>query len=251
MAVTAGLSLRGQSPPAGGNRLAAFVASASQPDHVGQLRGAATAVWVGGRELFFMTVFGNQAGERIVFRYYDATSGQVYPVAESLAFAANAVHGDPQTPLELRSGGLAYSLDADDVVRVEVLDPAWTGQETVRLTATDTPGGLSSSVDVSFRVDPAQTRLGDVTGDDQVTAPDARWIMEQVVGARVLGPVDAALADVSGDGRISPFDARLVLEAVAGTIAAFPAESSGDPEGGSRTPVTRLPQPTPAASRAS
>ena len=101
----------------------------------------------------------------------------------------------------------------------------------MRLTATDrgTPRGLSSSADVSFRVHPAQTRLGDVTGDDQVTALDAEWIMEHVVGARVLGPVDAALADVSGDGRISPFDARLVLQFAAGMIAGFPAESNGGP----------------------
>jgi hypothetical protein len=56
---------------------------------------------------------------------------------------------------------------------------------------------LWSAAEVYFRVDPAQTRFGDVTGDDQVTALDAEWIMEHVVGSRVLGPVDAALADVS------------------------------------------------------
>lgn len=229
MAVTADISLHGQRPAAGANRLAAFAADPSRPGGLGELRGMATSVSMGERELFFLTVFANQAGEQILFRYFDAANGQVYPVATSLSFTANAAHGDPQTPLELRAGVLAYSLDEEHVVRVEVLDPAWTGEETVRLTATDqgTSRQLSSSAEVSFRVDPAQTRLGDVNGDDQVTALDAEWIMEHVVGARVLGPVDAALADVNGDGRISAFDVRLVLQYAAGLTSGFPTEANG------------------------
>ena len=70
--------------------------------------------------------------------------------------------------------------------------------------------GLSATTEVVFTVEAAQTIYGDVTGDEQVTAQDAEWIMEHVVGTRVLGALDATLADVSGDGQISPFEARLV-----------------------------------------
>ena len=61
-----------------------------------------------------------------------------------------------------------------------------------------------------------------------MTEQDAVWIMEHVVGTRVLVGLDAALADVNGDGRISPFDARLVRQFVAGTIGQFPIENGGN-----------------------
>lgn len=229
MSVTAAVALRGQKPGAGNNRLAAFVYDPSRPNGLGAVRGVASPVVVGQQVLYFLTIYANQGGEQIVFRYYHAQSYQIYPVKERLTFAANALHGDPQNPLLLRAGALSYTLDGDNVVTVEVLDPAFTGSEAVRFTAADqgTAKGLKTTAEVNFTVEAAQTIYGDVTGDAQVTAEDAEWIMEHVVGSRVLGGVDATLADVSGDGRISPFDARLVRQFVAGLISQFPVEAGG------------------------
>ena len=229
MSATAVVSLRGQQPGTGNNRLAAYVFDSSQPNGLGALRGVASPVPVGEQMLYFLTIYANQTGEQIVFRFYDAQSDQVYPVKESLTFAANALHGDPQNPLPLRAGVLSYALASNNVVTVEALDPRWTGSEVVRFTAADqgTAKGLAATAEVNFTVEAAQTVYGDVTGDEQVTAQDAEWIMQHVVGTRILGGLDTTLADVSGDGQISPFDARLVRQYVAGLIAQFPVEVGG------------------------
>lgn len=229
MNATAVVSLRGQIPAVGGHLLAAFVQDASQPGGLGEVRGVAAPVAVGEQYLYFLSIYANATGEPIVFRFYDATSGQIYAIKESLVFAANALVGNPQQPLVLQAGALAYALDAANVVTVEVLDPAWTGSESILFTATDqgTVQGLSATAEVVFTVEAAQTIYGDVTGDEQVTAQDAEWIMEHVVGTRLLGGLDAMLADVSGDGQISPFDARLVRQFVAGLISQFPVEGGG------------------------
>ena len=218
MSVTAAVALRGQAPEGSGHLLAAFAGA--------EVRGVAQPVTVGAQDLYFLSVYANAAGEEITFQYYDAVDDRIYPVKQTLTFSANALLGDPQNPLALQAGTLAFALDADNVVTIEVLDPAWTGSETVQFTATDqnTLQGLSATVSATFTVEAAVTVYGDVDGDEQVTEQDAEWIMEHVVGTRVLAGLDATLADVSGDGRISPFDARLVRQFVAGVIAQFPVE---------------------------
>lgn len=221
MSVTAAVTLRGQTPESNGHLLAAFVG--------GQVRGVAAPVVVLDRELYFLSIYANVAGEAITFQYYDATDDRIYPVKETLSFSANALLGNPQEPLTVQAGALAFALDAENVLSVEVLDPAWNGSETVQFTATDegTLQGFSTTTTATFTIEAAQTVYGDVDGDEQVTEQDAEWIMEHVVGARILAGLDATLADVSGDGRISPFDARLVRQFVAGTIGQFPVESGG------------------------
>ena len=224
MSVTAAVTLRGQMPASGSHLLAAFAGS--------EVRGVAAPIEVGGQTLYFLSVYANGAGEAITFQYYDAIDDQIYPVKETLTFSANALLGDPQNPLALQAGALDFGLHADNVVTIEVLDPAWTGSETVQFTATDqnTLLGLSVSASATFTVETAVTIYGDVDGDEHVTEQDAEWIMEHVVGTRVLAGVAgvaATLADVNGDGRISPFDARLVRQFVAGAIGQFPIESGG------------------------
>ncbi|MDP6699724.1 MAG: hypothetical protein QGH25_08745, partial [Candidatus Latescibacteria bacterium] len=190
MSVTAAVTLRGQMPASGSHLLAAFAGN--------EVRGVAAPVEVGGQTLYFLSVYANAAGEAITFQYYDAIGDQIYPVKETLTFSANALLGDPQNPLALQAGALDFDLHADNVVTIEVLDPAWTGSETVQFTATDqnTLLGLSVSVSATFMVETAVTIYGDVDGDEQVTEQDAEWIMEHVVGTRALAGVAATLADV-------------------------------------------------------
>lgn len=222
MSATVAVTQRGQMPQSGNHLLGAFVGT--------EVRGVAAPVIVGEHTLYFLSIYANEAGETVTFQYYDAGDDRIYPVKQTLTFSANARLGNPQQPLPLQAGTLAFAIDAENVVVIEVLDPAFTGSETVLFTATDqgTIQGLSATQTATFAVEAAQTIYGDVDGDEQVTEQDAVWIMEHVVGTRVLVGLDAALADVNGDGRISPFDARLVRQFVAGTIGQFPIENGGN-----------------------
>lgn len=65
---------------------------------------------------------------------------------------------------------------------------------------------------------------GDVTGDGEITAYDASWILEHTVGARTLVGPDSVAADVSGMSGISPYDASLILQYAVDIIDRFPVE---------------------------
>ena len=67
---------------------------------------------------------------------------------------------------------------------------------------------------------------GDVTGNGEVRAYDAAWILQHTVGLRTLTGADSIAADVSGEGGIAPYDASLVLQVVVGLISEFPVESA-------------------------
>lgn len=56
----------------------------------------------------------------------------------------------------------------------------------------------------------------DVNNDGRITAVDARWILQDIVGLRKLTPAQKAVADVNGDGRISAVDARWILQSIVG-----------------------------------
>ncbi|MCL1822666.1 MAG: dockerin type I repeat-containing protein [Oscillospiraceae bacterium] len=59
--------------------------------------------------------------------------------------------------------------------------------------------------------------LGDVDGDGKVTATDALWILQYVVGSREFDEDQEAAADVNEDGEINATDALWVLQLVVGT----------------------------------
>lgn len=58
---------------------------------------------------------------------------------------------------------------------------------------------------------------GDVNGDGQVTAIDARWALQAASGTRELTGEQNLAADVNGDGKITAIDARWILQAASGT----------------------------------
>lgn len=70
------------------------------------------------------------------------------------------------------------------------------------------------------------TKTGGVNG--AVSALDASWILQSVVGLRQLSPNQMLACDVTGDGSVSPLDAARILQLVAGLRARLPvAESCG------------------------
>lgn len=60
--------------------------------------------------------------------------------------------------------------------------------------------------------------LGDANGDGEVTAMDARLILQYVAALVTEEDLYAYYADVNGDGEITAVDARMVLQKVAGLI---------------------------------
>lgn len=62
----------------------------------------------------------------------------------------------------------------------------------------------------------ADSLKGDVNGDDNVSAVDARIILQYVAG--LITPENTDSYDVNGDSKITAVDARIVLQIVAGLI---------------------------------
>lgn len=58
--------------------------------------------------------------------------------------------------------------------------------------------------------------LGDVNGDDSITAQDASLALQHVAGKTTLSKTAAGAADVNGDGSVTAQDASLMLQKVAG-----------------------------------
>lgn len=56
-----------------------------------------------------------------------------------------------------------------------------------------------------------------------VSALDASWILQSVVGLRILSAQQALAGDVSGNGSVSALDAAMVLQRVVGLRGQFPA----------------------------
>ncbi len=64
--------------------------------------------------------------------------------------------------------------------------------------------------------EPAKAKLGDVNGDGDVTAVDARLVLQSVAELRVLTATEKEAADMNADGNVTAVDARVILQVVAG-----------------------------------
>lgn len=81
-----------------GDALGFFAAGEVRP------RGVATPTLLSGKRLFFATVHGG-TGDPLEARFYDASSGIVYPLAPGVTFAANGVLGETANPVAFSGGG--------------------------------------------------------------------------------------------------------------------------------------------------
>jgi hypothetical protein len=64
---------------------------------------------------------------------------------------------------------------------------------------------------------------GDVTEDEKISAEDALWVLQYVVGKRKLEPQQLAVADVTFDGTVNATDALTILKVVVGKHTITPA----------------------------
>ena len=93
-------------------------------------------------------------------------------------------------------------------------------------TSTDSSGayGLTASGQGSCQVEPIKT--GGQNG--AVSALDASWILQQVVGLRQFNANQLLACDVTGDGTVSSLDAARILQLIAGMRTRLPvAEACG------------------------
>ncbi len=81
-----------------GDGLAAFVGE--------QVRGVAYPIEVGGEWLYFLTVYANGDGETVVFKSYEAATGAIRRIDETVLFQADTVTGTVATPVVMHAGAV-------------------------------------------------------------------------------------------------------------------------------------------------
>ena len=106
---------------------------------------------------------------------------------------------------------------AEDKAYVSMLDiPITSRRATLWPDAKTRPLATGNIILTSFSEAPPTFKKGDVSQDGQITAHDAKLIMQHVVGQIKLTPEQVELADVSGNGQVSAMDAGLVMQMMTG-----------------------------------
>lgn len=161
MALTAVVHSREKAAIGATHQLAAFVD--------GDLRGVSDALYYNGQWVYFLTIYGNTGGETVRFEFYDALANEVLPVYQTILFQPNQVIGNPLNPYLLEATHLRLSL-VDDVVSIAVLNPEWSGSETVNFTVQDvgTLNEYAVSDPATFSVDSDHAPLVDGIGDQTI-----------------------------------------------------------------------------------
>jgi len=117
-------------------------------------RGVATPILVLGKWLYFLTIYANDEGENIAFKFYDCKLQEIFPVQQSYTFHANSGYGVPTNPCIFYAGFLDIQIVSSNIVTIDVLIDGWTGVEIVQFTGTDcgTIYEYADSQEVKFTV---------------------------------------------------------------------------------------------------
>ena len=144
------------------------------------------------------TAFARFDTLRFMYHASDADSGQLLRYA--------VVTAPPGVSIDSVTGQLTYIPAANAV-----------GQYSIVVRVHD--DSLAAAVDsAKIRVN----IYGDVSGNGMVSAFDGALILQDVVGAAMLSPLQLRVGDVSGNGTISSLDASYILQRVVGLISVFP-----------------------------
>ncbi|RMH72739.1 MAG: tandem-95 repeat protein [Gemmatimonadetes bacterium] len=146
MNMTALVYARGRQTMGDSHMLGAFVGD--------EVRGVSQAIQMGDIWLYFMTIYANESGETVEFQFFDALAEETFPVFQTLEFVPSAVHGNPLDPFILDAGYLRVSITPDDFAVIDIQNPDWTGNQTVKFKATDVGSvrGYSDSTFTTFTV---------------------------------------------------------------------------------------------------
>jgi len=99
----------------------------------GTIHGVATAQQVQDDWVYFLTAYGNTAGEELQFVFYDAEYGQILKGA-TFSFNPNGIEGEPDRPLLVTAEILSKSL-TNSKLTLHLSDTSFLGTEQILLTA--------------------------------------------------------------------------------------------------------------------
>ena len=115
--------------------------------------------------LYFMTLYSNDLESVVELLFYDAESERIISVFDTITFQANGQLGSPDIPYRIDAGNLRSSLNSDNIISFETVEPIWEFPETIQFIATDygTINEYSSTYNISLMMnnDVAQINIDD------------------------------------------------------------------------------------------
>ncbi|QOJ27481.1 MAG: T9SS type A sorting domain-containing protein [Ignavibacteriales bacterium] len=135
----------GRNVTTSGGRIAAFSGQ--------QVRGVASPINVGGKRLFFLTVYANNNGGQITFRYYDEVAQRELPVEQRVIFLQNASFGSPDQPYQMYAGYIKVHISQNNQTTVSLIERTKPFTERIRFYVNDinTLAQLGDSTETEFR----------------------------------------------------------------------------------------------------
>ena len=90
-------------------------------DEDGGVRGIAQAVAFLDEWRYLLTIYSESEGDRMSFRFYDATNSLNIPIADTVTFVNNSVIGTASMPYDLEANFLDVDLDQTGQVSISRL----------------------------------------------------------------------------------------------------------------------------------
>ena len=124
-------------------------------DESGEVRGVAQADAYLDEWRYLLTIYSEQEGDRISFRFYDATNSLNIPIDDTVSFVNNSVIGTTTIPYDLVANFLDVELDQNGLVSISRVEQSWVGSESIVFSIIDngTQNSYSSSDEVLYTVE--------------------------------------------------------------------------------------------------
>jgi hypothetical protein len=115
-----------------------------------ECRGSITSIDIGGRWLYFLTVFSNTQNQEIDIKVYDANADEIIDPENTFTFNNDAIIGSPGNPYEIQILG---TLNPPQNVTIRIIagevQISWdavSGANSYKIYASDVPGGTFADV---------------------------------------------------------------------------------------------------------
>lgn len=163
MTITADVISNGR-PANDSGQLAAFIN--------GQIRGIATASLVGDKMRYVISIYNNNDGDTISFRFYDELINKELPVLQKLIFTGQGIPSNPENDVRLDAGNIIIQKQ-NNLLKIFRPDSSWSGSETAEIRVEDlgTAAQLHDSAFVGFTV--YETTLDSIPAPSNVVAEAA------------------------------------------------------------------------------
>ena len=170
-------------------------------DESGEVRGVAQADAYLDEWRYLLTIYSEQEGDRISFRFYDATNSLNIPIDDTISFVNNSVIGTTAIPYDLVANFLDVELDQNGLVSISRVEQSWVGSESIVFSIIDngTQNSYSSSDEVLYTV-------------ESDYEPILSGIPDQSIGP------DGSFSIISLNDYLETFDDDNILWSVSGNI---------------------------------